>query len=129
MPESVVSRTSWDPIWMHCYDPECGRFRTPEATQPIAGPRTSLQRTPEYYALERFLYRLGASPYHDRFVLKGALMFTVWATPFLRPTRDIDLLGHLDNTPERIVTAVDIISTVQCWDKPCLRPSTGGERR
>lgn len=30
-----------------------------------------------YYALERFLYRLGASPHADRFVLKGALLFRV----------------------------------------------------
>jgi hypothetical protein len=59
--------------------------------------------------LERFLYRLGTSPYSDRFVLKGALMFTVWETPFPRPTRDIDLLGHLDNAPERIIAAVEEI--------------------
>jgi len=60
----------------------------------------------QYYALERFLYRLGCSRYRDLFVLKGALMFTVWETPFPRPTRDIDLLGHIDNSPERIVTVV-----------------------
>ena len=30
----------------------------------------------QYFALERFLYRLGRSPYHDQFVLRGALMFT-----------------------------------------------------
>jgi hypothetical protein len=29
----------------------------------------------QYFALERFLYRLGRSPYSGRFVLKGALMF------------------------------------------------------
>ena len=52
----------------------------------------------QYFALERFLYRLGQSPYRDQFVLKGALMFTAWRSPSLRPTRDIDLLGCLDNT-------------------------------
>jgi hypothetical protein len=31
----------------------------------------------QYFALERFLYRLGRSPYHRQFVLKGALMLTV----------------------------------------------------
>lgn len=52
----------------------------------------------QYFALERFLYRLGRSPYRLRFVLKGALMFAAWQSPFPRPTRDIDLLGHIDNT-------------------------------
>ena len=60
----------------------------------------------QYYALERFLYRLGCSPYREYLILKGALMFTVWETPFPRPTRDIDLLGRLENTTERIVTAI-----------------------
>ena len=60
----------------------------------------------QYYALERFLYRLGRSPYREQLVLKGALMFTVWEAPFPRPTRDIDLLGRLDNTLEHIVTVV-----------------------
>jgi hypothetical protein len=30
------------------------------------------------YALERFLYRIGVSPFSDRFVLKGALLYLVW---------------------------------------------------
>lgn len=51
----------------------------------------------QYYALERFLYRLGRSPHRDRLVLKGALMFGVWDAPFPRPTRDIDLLGRMPN--------------------------------
>lgn len=45
------------------------------------------------YALERFLYRLSVSPHADRFVLKGALLFTVWGHDEHRPTRDADLLG------------------------------------
>ena len=28
----------------------------------------------QYYAIERYLYRLAQSPYRDRLVLKGALM-------------------------------------------------------
>ena len=50
-----------------------------------------------YFALERFLYRLGRSPYAQQFVLKGTLMFGVWQGVFARPTRDIDLLGYLDH--------------------------------
>jgi len=33
------------------------------------------------FALERFLYRLGQSPYARRFVLKGALMLMAWQIP------------------------------------------------
>jgi hypothetical protein len=29
----------------------------------------------QYYAIERFLYRLSQPPYADKFILKGALMF------------------------------------------------------
>jgi len=63
----------------------------------------------QYFALERFLYRLGRSLYRRQFVLKGALMFTVWQSPFPRPTRDIDLLGLLDNTVEHVVSAIQAI--------------------
>jgi len=63
----------------------------------------------QYFALERFLYRLGRSPYRRQFVLKGALMFTVWHSPFPRPTRDIDLLGRLDNTVEHVASAIRAI--------------------
>jgi len=63
----------------------------------------------QYFALERYLYRLGRSPYRHLFVLKGALMFTVWQSPFPRPTRDIDLLGRLDNTIEHVVSTIQAI--------------------
>src|SRR5690242_11762513 len=52
------------------------------------------------YANERFLYRLSQSVYHDRFVLKGATLFTVWADAPHRPTRDLDFLARGDNLPE-----------------------------
>lgn len=45
------------------------------------------------YALERLLYRLTQTKYHDRFVLKGAMLMTTWFADPMRPTRDIDLLG------------------------------------
>src|ERR1700690_3349635 len=51
----------------------------------------------QYYAIERFLYRLSISKYRNQFVLKGALMLMVWRTPVTRPTRDIDLLGRISN--------------------------------
>ena len=59
----------------------------------------------QYYAIERFLYRLSRSPFADHFVLKGALMFNAWGVPGFRPTRDIDLLGRTSNAVEQIVEA------------------------
>jgi predicted nucleotidyltransferase component of viral defense system len=45
------------------------------------------------FALERFLYRLTQSQHADRFLLKGALLFTLWYGMPHRATRDVDLLG------------------------------------
>ena len=45
------------------------------------------------FALERLLYRLSQSRHADRFLLKGALLFTLWYDMPHRPTRDADLLG------------------------------------
>jgi hypothetical protein len=33
----------------------------------------------QYFAMERFLFRLAASPHGERFVLKGALLLVIWA--------------------------------------------------
>ena len=55
------------------------------------------------YAYERFLYRLGRSPYAERFILKGASAFSVWFGPMLRVTRDTDLLCHGNSSPEHLV--------------------------
>lgn len=56
--------------------------------------------------MERFLFRLGNSPYADRFVLKGALMLRVWNLPLSRPTMDIDMLGRTPNTVENLVEII-----------------------
>ncbi|MBC7603784.1 MAG: nucleotidyl transferase AbiEii/AbiGii toxin family protein [Ramlibacter sp.] len=45
------------------------------------------------YALERLLYRMSQSAHADNFLLKGALLFTLWYDMPHRPTRDVDLLG------------------------------------
>ena len=55
-----------------------------------------------YYAMERFLFRLSQTPWSDRLVVKGAVMLRVWDAAVSRPTRDIDFLGRVDNTPEAI---------------------------
>ncbi|MBZ0161019.1 hypothetical protein [Candidatus Methylomirabilis sp.] len=38
------------------------------------------------FAIERLLYRLGASPYADRFALKGAALFNLWPKELRRAT-------------------------------------------
>lgn len=45
------------------------------------------------FALERMLYRLSQSAHVDGFLLKGALLFTLWYDIPHRATRDADLLG------------------------------------
>lgn len=51
----------------------------------------------QYFAMERFLFRMGRSPHASRFVLKGGLMLIGWRAPLTRPTKDIDVLASLDN--------------------------------
>ena len=45
------------------------------------------------FALERILYRLTQSQHADRFLFKGALLFTLWYDMPHRATRDADLFG------------------------------------
>ncbi len=65
----------------------------------------------QYFAMERFLYRLSRSTHAGKFVLKGALMFTAWQAPVTRPTMDIDLLGITDNSIDAIVAVVKDVCT------------------
>ncbi|MEM9530882.1 MAG: nucleotidyl transferase AbiEii/AbiGii toxin family protein [Pseudomonadota bacterium] len=52
----------------------------------------------QYFAMERFLYRLSSSEHAQSFVLKGALLFRVWDVPDSRATRDIDFLAFTSNS-------------------------------
>ena len=60
----------------------------------------------QYFAMERFLYRLGKSDHGRKFILKGALMLVAWEAPLARSTKDIDLLGRMNNTIEEVVDAI-----------------------
>jgi len=66
----------------------------------------------QYYAMERFLYRLSQSVYVDRFILKGALMLRVWRSPEVRPTMDIDMLGRTSRGEADIALQIQDILTV-----------------
>jgi predicted nucleotidyltransferase component of viral defense system len=54
------------------------------------------------YALERLLYRLEISGNINSFVLKGAMLFSLWPEVPRRSTRDMDLLGFGSPTHERL---------------------------
>ena len=60
----------------------------------------------QYFAMERFLYRLGLSQHAESFVLKGALVFRIWHGLDSRATRDIDFLAYMDNTPELLAEVI-----------------------
>lgn len=79
----------------------------------------------QYFAMERFLYRLSRSPYADRFVLKGALLLNTWKAPFSRSTMDIDLMLHSPHAqkPDKYRT-----STGQVENPGFLQGSTIGQR-
>lgn len=64
------------------------------------------QEVLQYFAMERFLYRLSRSPHADRFILKGALMLAAWNAAASRPTRDIDFLARMENTVEAILPVI-----------------------
>jgi hypothetical protein len=70
----------------------------------------------EHFGMERLLFRLSQSAYVDRFVLKGALMLRAWDAPAARPTRDIDLLGHVHNSLENIASIVREFCELQVVD-------------
>jgi hypothetical protein len=67
----------------------------------------------QYFAMERFLYRLSKSPHRSRFVLKGALMLYVWDAPLARATKDVDFLGRLDNSLENLARVVREVCTTE----------------
>jgi predicted nucleotidyltransferase component of viral defense system len=70
----------------------------------------------QYFAIERFLYRLSKSKYADRFVLKGALLLWVWNSPTKRPTMDIDVLGMTNNEVADIIQQVREICAIPSED-------------
>jgi hypothetical protein len=72
------------------------------------------ERTLTRFAVERLLYRLGASPARGGCLLKGASLLTIWLTDPYRATRDVDLLatGAADEVSARKL--VEQICAVPC---------------
>lgn len=72
------------------------------------------QRVLGRYAIERFLYRLGRSPYRDKFAVKGATLFTLWTGHTHRPTKDLDLLGRgSSSATEEVEMTIRAICEIQ----------------
>ncbi len=74
------------------------------------------QRVLGRFAIERFLYRLGNSPHRDRFVLKGATLFTLWTGKSHRPTKDLDLLGSGSSAIDDVKQSVRAICEIEDGD-------------
>jgi hypothetical protein len=60
----------------------------------------------QYYAMERFLYRLSKTKYADKFILKGGLLFYVWNISLRRPTRDIDFRGYVSGDSKTLLKII-----------------------
>jgi len=69
-----------------------------------------------HYGLERLLYRLSISPYAGNYLLKGALLFSLWYDQPHRPTRDADLLGFGADDIETAVAAFRDICALEVED-------------
>ena len=68
------------------------------------------------YAIERLLYRLSVSESSGEFILKGAALFTVWSNEPHRPTMDLDLLGHGEDSNERMANIFQMICRMNVAD-------------
>jgi hypothetical protein len=77
------------------------------------------------YVIERLLYRLGRSPHRDRFILKGAMLFSLWADAPYRATGDLGLLGAGENAPEQLISVFQEILAADVEDDGILfRPES-----
>lgn len=68
------------------------------------------------YGLERLLYRLSMSRHAPSFLLKGALLFSLWYDHPHRPTRDADLLAYGPHDIDTLVATFREICAVASDD-------------
>ena len=76
------------------------------------------------FALERLLCRVAASPHAERFLLKGALLFSLWYEQPHRPTRDADLLGFGPDAAETLITTFRDIAAIGMADGITFDPQS-----
>jgi hypothetical protein len=68
------------------------------------------------YGIERLLYRLATSEHSIQFVLKGALLFSLWYGQPHRPTRDADLLGFGPDDPQILASVFRSLCSIDVDD-------------
>ena len=71
------------------------------------------QRLLTRYGVERLLDRLSRSDHESRFVLKGALLFSLWTGELHRPTRDLNLLAFGENSQEDLAEVFRSLCAVE----------------
>ncbi len=76
------------------------------------------------FALERLLCRVAASPHADRFLLKGALLFSLWYDQPHRPTRDADLLGFGPDDAGTLIATFSNIAAIEMDDGIAFDPQS-----
>ena len=76
------------------------------------------------FALERILHRLSVSDHAKRFLLKGALLFSLWYDEPHRPTRDADLLCFGDDDAERLAVIFRGIASIDLDDGVTFDPAS-----
>lgn len=76
------------------------------------------------FALERILYRLSQSAHADHYLLKGALLFTLWYDMPHRTTRDADLLGFGASDLESVAQTFRDIASVAVDDGIVFDPDS-----
>lgn len=77
-----------------------------------------------HYGLERLLYRLSISPLAANYLLKGALLFSLWYDQPHRPTRDADLLGFGPDDIDTAVAAFREICAMEVEDGIAFDPAS-----
>lgn len=76
------------------------------------------------FGTERLLARVSASSHADRFLLKGALLFTLWYDTPHRPTKDVDLLGFGADDEAHLIAAFRDVAVMDLGDGIVFDPDS-----
>lgn len=77
-----------------------------------------------HFGLERLLYRLSISEHSGNYLLKGALLFSLWYDQPKRPTRDVDLLGFGADDTATAIAVFKEICKIQVEDGIVFDPAS-----
>ena len=83
-----------------------------------------LQELLQYFAIERFLFRLSQSSHATTFYLKGALMLRLWDSPLSRPTIDVDLMSRHVLSKDILEKTIKEVCEQKVIDDGCLFDSS-----